>query len=49
MKTINNIQSFTGRLLSGELSLKEAMGIFMVLVSVISFCIYAFAPQSFNQ
>ena len=49
MKTISNINSFKNRLLDGELSVKEAMGIFVALITVVTVCIYVFAPQSFVQ
>jgi 4-hydroxybenzoate polyprenyltransferase len=49
MKTLDYLKSFKDRILDGELTVKEAMSVFMILVVVASICIYAFAPQSFLQ
>jgi 4-hydroxybenzoate polyprenyltransferase len=50
MKAINNnILGFKNRVLNGQLSINEAVGMFVVLVTIASIFVYAFAPQAFIQ
>ncbi len=45
MKTMDTIKSFTDRVITGESSLTEAMTVFLVIISVVSACIYLFAGK----
>jgi hypothetical protein len=50
MKAISiNLQSFKDRVLNGQLSINEAVGMFVVLVTIASVFVYAFAPQAYIQ
>jgi len=43
MKAIDNIKSFKERAAAGELTIPEAFGIFIAMITVVGACLYVFA------